>query len=932
MRWLLVAIVVFAARADEPDTDDPVGRMRAERAADSGVRTAEMQEAILREAESELLRTRGAQAGRNQLRVAGSSWVNIGPVTADYENNGSTYYKVDSGRARRILVDPRDANVVYLATSGGGVWKTRDALAPITASSGPHWAPLTDGIVSLSVGALAMNPVSNDSLVLGLGDPFDVQVPGYSILTSDDGGQSWSSAAALAGSYPTWVGVYTASSVRDLAFDPAGATVLAATDAGLFRHASGGVGAGWALVDVDTTTHDLQDCWSLAYAGPASWVLACRDTFNGGVGKIWRSTNDGKSWTDETANLGSSSTDVGRMTLASASQGPAQPFRVYALAANKGDGDQKDVFRSDDGGVHWNSLAMCGPGTCAARAPLNATDNQPDLDFTHGQARYNQMLVVDPQDANHVFIGGNFSLGRSTDGGNTWSVMTDWLPFTLQISNGGLDSTCGATPSTCAMPQYAHADWHTATLVHVGGSAYFYGGNDGGITRAAGDFLAGAPGAVSWEDKLNRGIVSHLVYSVASGKERPVTSCTGGGGDIVYGGFQDDGTRLRVLSGGTNYVGYNQIVGGDGFGVGLGCSRPGAAMGTQLLRTYVARIYTATDGGSFVKRVDETGTGLAPPIRLDRNLNFRMRVVADLSADFTYLTPLTEETSLAGHVYRSTDNGVSFTGIDGVIHLAAGGTSATFPKPLRDVAAHPRLHDTYAAVSGGRLYLTKDGGANWTESARAFGTTATNYLALAAVAFDPNDSSASTLFVGSPFASLNDGGQLPAAQPHLYKCTNAAVLGAICTPVSGNSGLPAVLPVNVVKVDPGDSSTVYVGTEIGLYRSTDGGATFSRYGTGLPLVSVTDVAVNADGSAIRVSTFGRGFWEIYPDLSAKGVAGSGDLDNSGVIDGFDLVREAAIEFTDRTTEGFDAAGDVVFNNVIDESDLAALLGKLGGTP
>ena len=40
-----------------------------------------------------------------------------------------------------------------------------------------------------------------------------------------------------------------------------------------------------------------------------------------------------------------------------------------------------------------------------------------------------------------------------------------------------------------------------------------------------------------------------------------------------------------------------------------------------------------------------------------------------------------------------------------------------------------------------------------------------------------------------------------------------------------------------------------------------------------------------------------------------------------MIDGFDLVREAAIEYTDRTTADFTSVGDTAFNNVIDESDM-----------
>ena len=949
---LLFAALALSARAEErPDADDPIGRMRAERAGDIGIRTPEMQQRILDEAQSEKLRS-GLGAGvfrpvaAMAAAVAGSAWVNIGPTTADLEKNGGTYFKVDSGRARKIIVDPADANVVYFATSGGGVWKTRNALAAVSATTGPRWTPITEGLVSLSIGSLAMNPGNHLSLVLGLGDPFDVHTPGYNIVTSDDGGMSWSEATALSGSYPLTPGVYTATTVRDLAFDPGGAIVLAATDAGLFRSTQGGVGTGWTLIDVDALGHGLQDCWSVAYAGPHNWVLGSIDAASI-VGRLWQSTDDGVHWTERSSALASEASDVGRFTLTASAQAAGQPWRVYALASNKvaiaggSGGDQKDVWRSNDGGASWSSLSMhgCGTGACAGEHPVNVTDDQPDLDFTHDQASYNQMLLADPANPDIAFIGGNLSMGRTTDGGATWSVMTDWLPFGLTTNAGGLDT------SRATLAQYAHADWHAGTIAHVGGVDYFYGGNDGGLIRASSNVLTAlSPGAVTWEDKLNRGIVSHLIYSVASGKERPTTGCTPGGGDIVWGGFQDNGTRLRILSGGSTYVGYNQIAGGDGFGVGLGCTGAGAAMGSLLISTYVDRISVSTDGGAtFTPQVDRNqGTGasigLTPQIAMDLSYNFKMKVVADLSSDFTYLTPVTDSSG-HGHVYRSVNNGLpdvskatTWLGINGNIHTDAATVINSWPKPMRGVAGHPRTPDHYAAVSGGRVYVTTDGGMNWYESLRAAAGTGTAYLSLFSVAFDPNDLTGKTVWAASPGSSLNDGSAIPTGTGHLFKCTGAAgAAGATCAP-SGN-GIPEAVPINVVKVDPGDSNTIYAGTEIGLYRSTNGGANWSRYGTGLPLVSVTDVAVNADDSAIRVSTFGRGFWEIHPSLTAPGgVAGTGDLDFSGVIDGFDLVREAAIEFTDRTTPNFNPVGDVVFNNVINDSDLAALIAKLGGLP
>jgi hypothetical protein len=148
------------------------------------------------------------------------------------------------------------------------------------------------------------------------------------------------------------------------------------------------------------------------------------------------------------------------------------------------------------------------------------------------------------------------------------------------------------------------------------------------------------------------------------------------------------------------------------------------------------------------------------------------------------------------------------------------------------------------------------------------------------------------------------------------------------------SALPNV-PINVVKVDPGDSQTIYAGTEIGLYRSIDGGATWARFGTGLPLVSVTDLSIAIDGSAVRIATFGRGFWEIYPKAggSVAGILGNGDFNFDQVIDGADLVREAAVFLTTSADADYSAIGNLTgTTNTIDSADLTQLVVKLGGRP
>jgi hypothetical protein len=924
MRLLILALAfaAFSARAEAPERDDPRGRIEAMRL-ENGPRTPEQQLEILRAAESEAIRY-GLKPGIERFAaVAGTAWVNIGPSSADFEINGVTYNKVDSGRGRKILVDPRSDSVVYVATSGGGVWKTYDALTPVTATGGPHWLPITDSIGSLSVGNIAMNPAAPDSLLLGLGDPFDVHTPG--MLHSDDGGATWSSAVTLSGSYVSGGPIFIATSVRDIAFDPSAGNsniVIAATDAGLFRSTEGGTGTNWQLVTqiVAYSTHSYQGCWSVAYAGPHTWLASCVDTATD-LGKVWQSTDDGVSWLPATLPT----TDVYRMTLASAAAASANGgWRVYLLAADGNGADQKDILRSDNAGSSWTTLNM----TPGGRAPTNPNEDQLDLDFIHTQALYNQMIVVDPVNPDILFVGGNLSMGRSVDGGTTWTLLTNWLPYTF----GGTRNTGGLGDA-----QYAHADWHAATIAHFGANTYFYGGNDGGFIRSidtgAAGFLSGAPGSLVWEDRLNRGIVSHLIFSVATGKERASTSCTASSSssDIVYGGFQDNGTRIRVLSGGTNYVGFNQIVGGDGFGVGLGCIAAGA-VGSNLIRTYVDEIWYSDNGGSVTPSFTKA-TSFTPAITLDFSANFKMKIATDLTADRTYITPLTDSTGL-GHVYRSSDGGHTWNGIDGTIHrLPPNGNVSAFPLHMKNVATHPAAPNTYLAVMLSRAYVTTDGGVNWWETPKMASSTTSNYLPLQTASFDPGDATGNTIWVGSKGAALSpDGAAIPAGTGHLFKCTSAASASVTCTPMS--TGIPEAVPVDVVKVDPSNAQIIYVGTEIGMYRSTNGGTTFVRYGTGLPLVEVTDVSIAADGSSLRIATYGRGFWEIYPSASAPaGVAGNGDFDGNQVIDGYDLVREAAVLLTDPSYADYNSIGNLVgTTNQIDASDLTALINKLGGRP
>ena len=71
-----------------------------------------------------------------------------------------------------------------------------------------------------------------------------------------------------------------------------------------------------------------------------------------------------------------------------------------------------------------------------------------------------------------------------------------------------------------------------------------------------------------------------------------------------------------------------------------------------------------------------------------------------------------------------------------------------------------------------------------------------------------------------------------------------------------------MIPANSVAIDPLDSARIFVGTDIGVYESTDGGDTFTPFMAGLPLgMVVTDLEVSAEPHVLVAGTYGRGAWK-----------------------------------------------------------------------
>ncbi|HEY8211556.1 MAG TPA: hypothetical protein VIG99_28935 [Myxococcaceae bacterium] len=900
--------------------------------------------------------------------VSGQSWVNLGPTDSAFNWNGGFYPGVSSGRVSGISVNPSDPTNVIIGTSGGGMWKTNNFGA-----ADPTWTPIGESLPGLAIGAIKRDPSDPNTLYAGLGDFIDT--PGGQMVKTTDGGASWSSPVQLSGTYPVASGglAAIAQRIRWVEVDPnAPSIVLVGTDVGLFR--STDAGASYALLDLPNAdgaaAQRPESVWTIQYTGQAAgisnWVASgvpsCGPAFRpsdpgsgvlpgadqpgtipatvctfGNLGDIWVSTDAGATWTSRRSAgpfpAPEPDTPVGRITLAAGTP-VGTTATVYAQLSVATDSDGAGYWRSLDSGNTWTQIAS---SDSAVTNPPLSPGHCPDSNVVSGQASYNAALQVDPGDDN-VLVAGGMLCGMRTLNGKaatpTFNLISHWLPA---VDNFG-DTSFGTLP-------YVHADWHRVVIVRVGAKARVLAGCDGGLFWSDDALSAAIPETATW-NHANRGLPTHLSYSVASGD--PAT----GDPFLAYTGLQDNGTRFRDPT--TTSTTFNEVIGGDGFGAAAGRD---AATGNS--------VYWASVNGHHAFCVPSAANaqcnqGIAwsandPTLTSCPTGSEGRPFVVRYAAVPTNPTPNTFLTISNRRVWRISGTG-TWTAISPCL---SDGT--TVPISNRNVGASQNIDGFYGlAISQGRFAVTSDcAGANtactWTISSQlwfdspAFGGNgdgvrqpleSMSFTSMVAFPPGPTGSPVGDIYLGSTMAPLMDDftRTVPASLGHLFRTTDR---GATWTPFHGNGAgfdLPNV-GVGVIRYDPADltNNTIYAGTELGVYRTTDGGNTWHRYGVGLPMVLVDDMFIGRTGALLRIATYGRGLWEIYPNATAEhGVNGNGDWDRNLQIDFIDLGAMASRLGTDpsaSTAPLYDWNDDMTGTvNGIDEADLSALLANFGNKP
>jgi photosystem II stability/assembly factor-like uncharacterized protein len=726
------------------------------------------------------------------------------------------------GRVSDIAIDPRNPAVFYVGLATGGLFKT--------GNNGVTFDPIFDKQSFLSIGAVAIAPSDSDIVWAGTGEANDRNSSewGDGVYRSSDGGETWtnvglkeSRSIARIVVHPTKPEVAYVAAMGNLWKDGGERGLYKTTDAGknwkLVLHAPSPNDSRTGCGDVALDPSNPEIVYATLYARQRTpWSFAYGVTATNGqdVGGIFKSSDGGATWKKCGGGLPGL---TGRIGLAVS---PSKPKLVMAVVQSD-EGGASDissihskrggVFRSEDGGEKWTRMSDIDP-----------------------RPFYFSQIRIDPANDQRVYVLGMAVLASDDGGKNFREDLSEKIHpdcHALAIQPGTAPAPKAPKPEEKNKPPKPPVCQRLLL------------GTDGGLYQS---YAAGK----AWEH-LNRFPAGEF-YRISLDDAQPFYR--------IAGGLQDN----------ESFVGPSQVASKEGI-----CNSDWIALeggdGFYVVFDPTDRdVFYAESQEGFIHRINlRTGEkrDLRPEAAEGRE-RYRFHWNAPLIGSRDQPGVL----YLAGnHVFRLTDKGEHFQVISPDLtrnepaKINAAGSGAENYGVIYSLGESPvKAGLLWAGTDDGRLWVTQNEGANWTELTEKLPQPVRGQWI---VRIEPGAKDAKVAYVVTNAYRSGDD------RPFILR---TADLGQTWQSVIGE-GIPPNDPVEVVREDPVNSNLLYAGTHFGLFASFDRGGHWVRIGD-LPNVRVDDLQIHPRTADLVIATHGRSidildnigpYRELTPEVMAK---------------------------------------------------------------
>lgn len=664
-----------------------------------------------------------------------------------------------------------------------------------------------------------------------------------------------------------------------------------------------------------------------------------RNSLNGGFG-IYKSLDGGKTW----MSMGLENTrHIHRVII-----DPTDPNTVYvgAIGSPWGIHPERGVFKTTDGGKTWNKILFQNNKTGVGDMVMDPTnpnklivamwEHKRDpwffksggegsgLFVTHnGGDTWEERtdadglpkgdlgrigLAIAPNKPNIVYAlveAKKNALYKSEDGGFTWKKINDksdignrpfyYSDIYVDPQNENRVYTVftyvnvsedGGKNFTELMPAYGvdngvHPDHH-AWWIHPKDGSFMMDGNDGGlnITHDGGD---------SWRFVGNLPVAQF--YHINVDNEFPYN---------VYGGMQDNGSWRGPAyvwrAQGIRNSYWQEISFGDGFDVvpDRDDSRYGWTMSQQ----------------GFVSRYDHiTGNNYTvKPTHPDPDVMLRFNWNSAINID-----PFDNSTIYFGSqfVHKSTDKGLTWKVISPDLTtndpekqkqsesggLTMDATGAENHTTILVIEPSPLEKDMlWVGSDDGRVHYTQNGGQTWNDVSNNLPGLPKGSWIVQIKASNKNKGEA--LLVANDYRRFN-------YTPYAYRTAN---YGKTWNRIVDADDVESYA-LSIIE-DPIEKNLLFLGTDDGLYISTNAGGSWMKYTNGFPTVSVKDLVIQEREHDLVIGTFGRAAWVLDDIRPLRAIA-----KNASVLNGTIALFEppTAYQASYQQANGSRFGGDALYN-------------------